>query len=45
MIISIGLFVLLGSTLLLLAEEKEWIIYMKLALFIIVFRLLAAIFA
>ncbi|MER2106643.1 MAG: hypothetical protein ABS949_06870 [Solibacillus sp.] len=43
MIGSIGLFIMLGSSLLMLAEEKEWIVYVKLALFLVIFRALTEI--
>ena len=43
MIVSLSLFILLGSSLLFLAEEKEWIVYMQLALFIVIFRALTEI--
>lgn len=38
---EVGLLIAIGSTLLLLAEEAEWLVYVKLALWLIVFRGLA----
>lgn len=43
----LGLFllILLGSSLLVLADEREWIVYVKLALFLMVYGLIVAMLA
>lgn len=43
MIVSLGLLILLGSSLLFLAEEKDWLVYMRLALYLVMYEMLVEI--